>query len=226
MKTLGYWLDRLKISLHNDTCVLCHQVSPVQREQTLCTGCERRLYLRQFIPAMNLDVGPIYAACEFPYPMKQLIYGLKFSDKHANGLTLAEVLIHYWQQLPLAENKRWVVVPIPPHADSSHVHLPLIARPFASHFGFDFVENALVWTRPVQTQHSIANRRLRGQNMAKALRLNPAMNPDTSFLIVDDLLTSGATLAEAMHAIRRDQPACKIAALAVSHVPLSLNRYE
>ncbi len=230
MKTLGYWLDRLKISLRNDTCILCHQVAPVQHEQTLCPGCERRLHMRQFIPAMNLDVGPMYAACEFPYPVKQLIYGLKFYGKHDHGLTLAEILIHYWQQLPLAQNKHWVVVPIPPHIDKPHAHLPLIARPFASHFGFDFAEDGLLWTRPVQTQHALSNRRKRGQNMAKALRLNPVMlrryNTSTSFLVVDDLLTSGATLAEAMHAVRRDLPACKMAALAVSHVPLSLNRDE
>jgi predicted amidophosphoribosyltransferase len=232
VKTLGYFLDRLKHSLRNHVCSIC-QVSPQSNasESLICEPCERRILLRKSVPVVMLRDGPLYAACELSYRMKQLIYGLKFHQKSQNGMVLSDVLIHYWAQLSYASKKGWVVVPVPPHHNTEVVHLPLMARPFASYFGYDFLENGLVWQHPVRPQHKLLNKRKRRENLLGALKVNPAVltrldKPSTKILVVDDLLTTGATLAEATAAFKQALPEASVVALAVSHVPLALNRHQ
>lgn len=229
--SFGSLLDRLKLGLRNEVCPLCLAASVNRRSELVCPACEKQVLLRQPVPIMTLAAGPIYAACEFPHRIKQLIYGLKFEGKTRYGLTLSEILIHYWQQLPQSQEKSWIVVPIPPHVGAErHHHLPLIARPFASHFGYDFVEEGLIWKRTAQLQHTLLNKRKRRENVADAFAINPRLRnhlkPGARLLVFDDLLTTGSTLAEAISTVYRLGHEMQVNALSVSHVPLAVTRHR
>lgn len=229
VKTLSTLLDRLKLGLRDEVCTLC-QVVPRQKlhPAMLCPTCERRILLRQPVPVMTLSTGALYAACEFPYRIKQLIYGLKFDQKHQHGLPLSEILIHYWQQLPESSSKGWVIAPVPPHQGAQMAHVSLFARPFASHFGYDFMENGLAWQRETECQHTLLNKRKRRENIAGAFTTDPTLfkrfGPRMKILVMDDLLTSGATLVEAVSTLKRAYPDAHVVALAVSHMPLAVAR--
>lgn len=231
VKTLGYILDRLKFTLASDTCGLCHALLRKDVDtQTICPTCERRYMLRQPVPVMTLLAGPMYAACEFPYALKRLIYGLKFQKKNQNGMPLSEVLIHYWNRLPESQFRNWIVVPIPPHRHSASGHVPLIARPFASHCGYSFVDDGLIWQRDVCSQHTVLNKRKRRENIAGAFQVNPKLlkrlKPDSRILVVDDIMTTGSTLVEALSTFKRANPEMTLCALSVSHVPLAVTRFQ
>jgi predicted amidophosphoribosyltransferase len=188
------------------------------------------LQIRQLTPVSKVSGAPLYAACGFPVSIKRMLYDLKFQDKIGNGTMLAEVLAHYWQQLTEAQSKGWMVIPIPTHQTGGHTHMPLIGRPFASHFGYDFVDYGFVWNRPVAHQHTLLNRRKRQENMAGALSIDPVfarqLTSRSKILIVDDLLTTGATLSEAIAAVRRVNPMIQVCALTVSEVPFAIPRLE
>jgi predicted amidophosphoribosyltransferase len=229
VKTLGYLLDRLKSSLRNDVCSFCQMTYLQEQHRLICSVCEKRILLRQPVPLMCLGAGTAYAACEFPYAIKRLIYGLKFEQKARNGVILSEVLAHYWQSLSQVPS-RVMVIPIPPHQDAEFHHLSQIARPFASHFGYDYVENAFVWKRPVISQHLLLNKRKRRENVAGSLMINPQhanrFKDNMPVLILDDLLTTGATMVEALSAVNLEHSLDQVTALTVSHVPLALSRVQ
>lgn len=231
VKTLGTFLSRLKHSLNHELCVNCHTMIRIGPEQLLCMACERHLMMRQGVPVLSIAPGAIYAACEFPYKVKQLIYGLKFHRKTQNGLPLSELLIHYWSKLPHNPKVHWVVVPVPPHQEDSFRHVACIARPFASHFGLDFIEDGLMWTRAVQPQHTVLNKRKRRENVAGALQVTPTLlkritQPNTRILIVDDLVTTGSTMVAALDAVQQAGLSASATALSVSHVPMAIRRRQ
>jgi predicted amidophosphoribosyltransferase len=227
MKTLGMLLDRLKSSLRNDTCILCEQAMPLSMEETICMACEKRIRLRQTLPVIKTTSGPIYAACEFPYRIKRLIYDLKFEQKTGNSLVLADILVHYWHQTGMDKSAKWIVLPVPPHINSAGVgfsHAGMIARPFASRFGYDYAEDVLIWNHPVEPQHLLLSRRKRNDNMKGAFTVNQAnlcrFGKQPRFLVIDDLLTTGATLISTLAALKKDVPGSESAGLTVARVPL------
>lgn len=228
VKTLGTFLDRLKLSLRNDVCGLCQQAVKASPQPLICPACEKRIRLRAQAPVYPMPFGSLYAACGFPYRVKQLIYGLKFGGNAANGMRLAEILIHYWQPHPARLSKPWVVVPIPPHQSAASPHLDLIAGPFASHFGYRYRQDALFWQQPVLAQHTLHSKRKRRENVTGAMAVDPVflkqLKPDTQIVVIDDLLTTGFTLAEALSAFNRAGTHVHVAGLAVSHVPLAFTR--
>lgn len=229
VKSLSCLLDRIKFGLLNHTCPLCN-LSPVNRQnQMICPSCEKKILLKQHLPLMVLPNISIYAACGFSYKIKQMIYGLKFGNRLENGSILSEIMIHYWQNMPQTSGKRWIVVPIPSHEKNKTPHVSLIARPFASHFGYKFMDDALIWKQRVRLQHTILNKRKRYENIAGAFSVNPLLikklNNGDKILLFDDLITTGATMIEAVSTIQRTcGPQISVCSIAVSHVPLALSR--
>jgi predicted amidophosphoribosyltransferase len=231
VKSIGQFLDRLKFSLNTELCTMCRSLIKHRQSEMICPACERRFFLRGPQPLMVLLAGSLYSACEFPYALKRILYGLKFQNKAQFGVSLSELLIHYWQQLPEAKKQGWIVVPIPPHGKNTHpAHLPLIARPFASHFGYDFVEDGLSWVKEVEPQQTILNKRKRRENVAGMLQVSPELmmrlQPDRKILVLDDILTTGSTLIEALSTIKRATPEITVSALTVANVPLAVTRQQ
>ncbi len=228
VKSLGFFIDRLKISLRNDVCTLCQTIPRANEQEMICAACQKKVFLRQPLPLMTIGSSSIYAACEFPYRMKRLIYDLKFKQQTQHGLTLAEILLHYWQKTPPSKGNQYIVVPIPPHQNPRINHLPLMTRPFASHFGYNFMEKGLIWQRDVCPQHELHNKRKRRENVSEAFQIHPKLverlQENTSILIMDDILTTGATLAEAILTFQRVNPKISVTALAASHVPFAISR--
>ncbi len=226
VKPFGFLLDRLRLALTDALCPVCRDSMPPKMPGFICPTCEQQLMVRHAVPIMTVSKAPIYTACEFPFRLKRLLYQLKFNNQAELGFPLSQILLHYWQQLPQAQQSGWTVVMIPPHADSALAQLPLLARPLASHFGYDFLENGLQWRHPIQAQHTIYHRRKRRQNIQGALEVHPALaqrlQPKSRILIMDDLMTTGATLSEAVKAFQKVSPDISVTALATAHVPFSL----
>jgi predicted amidophosphoribosyltransferase len=237
LKPLATYLDRLKLSLRSNVCCVCRSentLSSSNNTEFVCSTCQSDIKLRNTEPVMTWQKIPIYAACDFPLQLKQWLYQLKFNEKRDHALRLTEIMLHYWHQLPqsTAENTKTIIIPIPAHrgAQGTH-HLSQIFQPFASELGVDYLQNVLQWTKPIHPQHSLYGRKLRQENVKDAfgvdlrhIESSLAHQENLRLILVDDLLTTGSTMMEALQTLRTSFPSAQLYGLTLCNLPMGLSR--
>lgn len=102
--------------------------------------------------------------------------------------------------------------------DRGYNQAELIARALANHSqGLFFVEtNALHKVRETDRQATIRERSKRLKNLAGSFRADPKKVRGRNIILVDDIVTSGATITEARRALKK-AGARKILAITVAH---------
>ncbi len=228
---LGTFFEKVRTALHSQVCLHCEQKAVANGLQ-FCRQCDDVLGLRTPVAVIDTPHFLCHAATSLNPAVKKLLYGYKFHNQFVHGSRLSGLLIQYWNSLPLpirsAHPETVLVVPVPPHADKIS-RIDAMASRFARHFGFDYRPDALSWTRSIEPQHTILDKRQRYTNIAGGLSVNPdVLAGHEKIIIVDDLTTTGATLHEANRAIREmslglaTQP--ELITLAVAKVPLASQR--
>ncbi|MCA9840908.1 MAG: hypothetical protein KC475_02220 [Cyanobacteria bacterium HKST-UBA03] len=210
--------DRLKLTLKPDLCRCCHQADVKEPYEWLCVACQDKLQLREEAPLFRRGGSPVLAGYTLSPLLKYQLYQLKFHNKPQFGQTLAEYLLHFWTTQCMARYEARfkqppIVTVIPPRRlDQTHSHLIRIARPFASQLGYRFEPCALTWCKSTTPQHHLNQRHSRWLNMNGALRLHTRFEEvlaesHAPVIVLDDLVTTGATMCAAIDAISRvDQP--------------------
>lgn len=228
--TFSSLLDRVLRSVRSAHCSLCPNPISNPVDAPLCADCQKQLFMRSPLPVISGASQPIYAACGFPYALKKRLYGLKFYNDTQQASLLVDVLVHYISMVPQLKERRWTVVPIPQRPDANPSHLPSLYRPVASHFGWNYRDQALVWTRETSRQHDILSRRKRRENIRGAFIANPRLEADLrqseAVLVVDDILTTGTTLTEAMGALQQSHPNLPVFGLTLTHVPFAIGHHH
>lgn len=137
-------------------------------------------------------------------PLQNLIHRLKYAPyRHEVGTLLGQVLGHELAQagLPLAG---YSLVPIPLHPrkrrNRGYNQAEAIAQGLANALQLPVMANALHRTRHTGSQTRLT-RQQRLQNVDGAFAAGPTVPPKA--LLVDDVATTGATLAAAAQALRQ-----------------------
>jgi len=222
-------VDRLIRTLKTQTCPFCENTIADAVNAPLCPACEKELLMREPLPLIAGASRPIYAACGFPHALKKRIYQLKFYNNASQLPLLVDVLVHYASKVPQLRDTRFTVVPIPRRSATSSNHVPSIFRAVASHFGWNFREKALVWARETPRQHDLLARHKRLANIKGAFVANPHFDADLAsakaILVVDDIMTTGGTMREAIQTLAQSHPNVPIFGLTLSHVPFAIGRH-
>lgn len=194
-------IDNLLSTIASHLCCNCRKVGTL-----LCQHCKKDILDEPFFNCLACgrlagELG-VCSDCKVPYErawcvaersdaVERLIDAYKFEYTIAAARSLAELLDGCLPQLPEGA----IVVPIP--TIPSHTrqrgydHMKLVCRYFARRRG-------LVMQELLVRQHNHAQRgatrsqRLRQAESAFGCRAN--LNPDAIYLVVDDIVTTGATL--------------------------------
>jgi ComF family protein len=191
--------------LYPTSCLLCNTGSLM-----LCPRCEPLLWSCTDVYRLH-DLN-LYSSLHYNEASSRLILAAKEDNDRAAARYLAELMaIRFSRVHRELCRESYLLVPVP----SSHAadkrrgyqHMVILARLAAQRISLDYgvscrVEPVLMPARKVadQSQLTAVQRR---ENMREALRLKPGkVRGEAGIILVDDLVTSGSTMGEALRALR------------------------
>ena len=192
-------------------CLACQRVEGVSSLPLgLCSSCHRQLENLQGSSCHTLNSGRsaldgLHSRWAYTPPFDAVIQALKFGRLEFLGRDLADSL--HCLLVEEQEQDIDVVTPIPLHwhrrLARGYNQAEAIARPLAKRLGKPMV-NALRRSRSTRPQ-ALLGRRQRQVNLRRAFAVRPvrARRIQTQrVLLVDDVVTTGATLVTAAHCLR------------------------
>jgi len=209
-------------------CPDCWAVMPFALGTRVCVNCSRPitggwgLYVECQEPP---SFGQVFALGLHRGPLRTAIHHLKFRDRPALGPALGQSLAAMVERLPE------LIVPIPLHPsrqrERGYNQAALIAEGLSRQLGAPVVAGDLVRLR--RTGHQVRrDRDERLRNLERAFGVRPGRAPawaGRDVLLVDDVLTTGATAAAAADVLRATGArTVNLAVLAVSDKPIPASR--
>ena len=146
------------------------------------------------------------AAFLFDGPIRKAIHALKFNGRREIAMPLAVLLHRHATGLEGFLAGIDAVVPLPLHPrrlrERGYNQAEALAAPFAALAGLPLERSLLIRSRETAPQVGL-DRNARRANVQDAFAVSePARAVGRSFMILDDVMTTGATLNSAAHAIR------------------------
>ena len=192
---VGTWLcDTCRSRFQPVVAPYCRRCGQPIEHGTLCAMCQRGRF-------HHLDMAR--SAAVFGSPLREVIHAFKYQG----NVRLAEPLAEYMLgRLRVDALRVDAIVPVPLHPDRfrqrGYNQAALLARHLAKATGIPLGENMVVRVRHTPPQVTLGFRE-RMENMEGAFAaMNPARVAGHSFLLIDDVMTSGSTLEACAHALK------------------------
>jgi len=153
--------------------------------------------------------------------LERAMHQLKYEGAYAWGRVLGEMMARTWvEQKP--DRTPWEVVPIPLDNEKlktrGYNQAEEISYTFARRTGLSHRPDGLTRTRTTQPQWGL-NPEQREENIKGAFAASPGVK-GKCILLVDDIYTTGSTVAEAVAALKA-QGALKVMAVIVARPPFN-----
>ncbi|MCL1636096.1 ComF family protein [Luteimonas sp. SX5] len=208
---LGKWLWPLR-------CLLCGETGAQGRD--LCRSCaaalpwNRSACLRCALPlpvaaaacgdCLRRPPGlhQSHAALVYGFPVDRLLPRLKFHADLACGRLLSQLMIEAFAALPRSE----ALIPLPLHRarlrSRGYDQALELARPLSRAFGIPMLDGVLTRSRATPPQSRL-DADARRRNLRGAFAVARGAVLPQSVTLIDDVMTTGATLDAAAKALRR-----------------------
>ena len=165
---------------------------PLEAPAPLCGRCTRH------VPPW----GAAWVPFRYEWPLAQLEARFKFGGDLAAGRTLAKM----WSASPVPHDLPGAIVPVPLHRSRlrrrGYNQALELATPLAKHFGIPLLRDSLRRSRATHAQTELTAIQRR-RNVRGAFEANVGGAVPKHVAVLDDVFTTGATLAECVRVLKR-----------------------
>lgn len=186
-----------------DLCAACHAELPRQRHA--CLRCALPLPQPGECGACLQQPPPLdaaYAAFDYAFPLDYLLPRLKFHRDFAAGRVLAQCMADHFSALPRPD----MLLPVPLHRarlrQRGYDQALELARPLAKALVLP-LRTDLLQRRKATDAQSRLDAAARQRNLRDAFHVHPTAALPAHVALVDDVMTTGATLFAAAAALRK-----------------------
>lgn len=209
-----------------DNCLLCRDFHGNPSHQ-LCPACHGRIdvNLPPFCAACSVHLAHYsddglcsscrgrtrhwdraWAACLYTDEMRRLLHLFKYSGKTSLHKTFIPLMTNFIRDYNVPVDQFDAIVPIPLHPvrlrERGYNQSEILSRRISLHYGLPHRPHMLVRTQFNRSQTHL-DQKQRWTNLDGNFKINPSENAaDMSILLVDDLLTTGATADAAADALK------------------------
>ncbi len=214
---MNNWVESLLNLVLPLTCAVCGRAL-VKGEQTVCTSCIPQFPETGFQACLNDNLlinrwpeNPkptgVFALWNFtPYgPVQSLLHSLKYQNRPDAGIWAGKVLGSVLaEELPHFKCDAIGFVPLHPKRlkERGYNQAEKIADGMSQILGIPTMPDLLQRSRYTETQ-TRKDRENRLKNMKEAMAINPNLPLPQSVLLVDDVITTGATLSACHSALSK-----------------------
>lgn len=179
----------------------CYFCKKSYENTKMCSKCYGRIKFLLFSVMKNIDGVPVYCAAIYKNEIQKMIRGVKYHNQKELAYYQAKIMFDYWQNIAVSSGD-FVVVPVPLHKSRQkqrgYNHMVLVAKEFAKLCGYEVLEAVIERVKETKPQYRLTQVE-REQNLKDAFKFNREvceLISDKNILILDDILTTGATLSE------------------------------
>jgi len=197
-----HWLHRLLRWCAPSPCQVCQAAGSAQTAwEGLCAQCEAGIPWNQQAVPPPQHLTEVHAACRYHRPIDHLLPRFKFHHDLAAGHLLAELMQHGLRAAPRPD--ALIAVPLHPSRirKRGYDQALELARPLARALHLPLLSDALVRTRATAAQSEL-DAAARAKNLKHAFSARRGDWPQ-HIALIDDVMTTGATLNAAADALRQ-----------------------
>ena len=182
-------------------------------ESPICPKCGRQSIFSPDLCescrlGVNSDIDEIRSWALFDGSVRKAVHHLKYQGNGGLGEVLSQYLIDILRNLPWQID---MVIPVPlaplRFQTRGYNQSMFLARPLAYYYGFVLNQHALVRYKETRSQVGL-NTFQRQQNVQGAFQANKQEVNHKNILLIDDVLTTGATINEAARSLKKAGARC------------------
>ncbi len=229
MSMLRRFIRRLTDIAYPRVCLACKgKLDALNSDEYICSGC--RLKIKINLPpfcsscgrhlekkSLNKNICPVclkkrlhfdraFSPCLYEGVTKELIHAFKYKGKDHLGVPLGKIMIEFIKEYELPIDYLDFIIPIPLHKtrlrEREFNQAEILSRQIAIEFKKDLATGILCRHRLTKTQTGLAmDKRFANVKESFSITNNSALK-NKNVLIVDDVLTTGATSSEAAFCLK------------------------
>lgn len=207
---IGEWLFPKK-------CLGC-----TKGERYLCNFCERKQKRGGF--SRDKQFEGIISVYKYDGVIKEIVEAIKYefvreAAEEMGKLMAKKIKLEYPATLKKWQKEKYVMVPIPLYWQRKNWRgfnqAEELAKSAADKLGLEMVDNFLERKVKSKNQAEIRGRRRKLDNLKGVFESQGKVNLKR-IILVDDVITSGATMSEALKCVRKQYPRTKLWALSLA----------
>ncbi len=195
------------------TCVACQRPASLLCQNCIetiewveaprCERCDSAEIHLSHCQRCQTPISPFQAATYFTDPIRPAVHALKYTQTAAVGKSLGEIMARAW---PTWRTRADIITPVPLHPERQrergYNQSELIAEQFAQQTDIPMRHDILFRVRHTRPQVGLQGKSRR-DNVRGAFQAVEPVVRGKHILLIDDVLTTGATLTESAETLYR-----------------------